>query len=89
MHAQELIQNLTDIKNKDNIKVIDFNQYLQFLNLFAGVDNWRTLSKDEIEILNKFKNIISLISDSINSDKKLQDLINLSNYYKALLGDIS
>jgi len=89
VHAQELIQNLTDIKNKDNIKVIDFNQYLQFLNLFAGVDNWRTLSKDEIEILNKFKNIISLISDSINSDKKLQDLINLSNYYKALLGDIS
>jgi hypothetical protein len=83
--VQNLIQNSREINFRKNIKVIDFDQYLNFLNLIIPTDSWRILSENEKIILQKFTYVIDLIPEAINSDEKLDELIKLSDYCKQQL----
>ena len=82
---RNLIQNIKDIIFREHVKVINFGQYLEFLNLIEPINSWKILSENEKNILQKFTYIIDLISDAFNSDEKLNKLIELSNHYKEQL----
>lgn len=83
IQVHNLIQNTNDINKPEHIAVINFKQFLKFLGLFNGI-----LSKEEKETFVKFNNIISLSLDSLDSDDKLKELIELSYYYRNLLSEL-
>ncbi len=82
---QQLINETVDIDYKQHIKVITFEEYLIFLNLSLGINNWRVLSKFEKEIVFNLREARNLAIDSLSSDEKFNELIKLSQYYLSLL----
>ncbi len=83
------IQNLINIdadidsEDKKRIKVINFDEYLDFLNL----GRWNFLkSKEEKNIESMLRGIITLCRNSFDSDSSLKKLVNLSEKYAKLLG---
>ncbi len=84
-HFQNLINNDVNIDNeeKKRIKVINFEAYLDFLNL--GRWNFRK-TEEEKKIESKLRRIIILCKKSIDSDSALATLARESKKYAQLLG---
>ena len=80
--VQNLIQNSNSISFKEHVKVINFSQYLEFLNLIIPINSWKVLSETEKLILQEFFYITDLISDALSSDEKFNELIDLNNNYE-------
>ena len=72
------------INVKEHILVINFNDYLRFINLIPNIQNWRFLSDLEKKILYKFQWVIELGMKSIESDSSLDKLIETGIYYRNL-----
>jgi len=69
----DLIQDTDDIDFRENIKVITFVQFLEFL----GLKETKYLSNNEIKILSDFNQHVDLANDSLISDESLNELIEL------------
>ena len=92
-YLQELINNDIELdkKEKEMIKVINFDDFMKFLNLDIKIDilnfnKWNSLSKELKEIIEMFQKAIKLSIDSIESSHALEQLKKLSEKYKKLLG---
>lgn len=92
-YIQELIYNDVELDNKEKklIRVINFNEFLRFLNLDIKLDllnfnKWASLSKELREIIVMFQKTIKLSIDAIESSLALEELKKLSEKYKILLG---
>lgn len=82
---QQLIETEKNIFEKKHINVLNFNDYLRFLNLFRELDKWRVISNIEKEILSKLLWIRELGINSFESDLSLNKLIKAGKYYRNLL----
>lgn len=87
-NIEQIIQFSSNIKFKDHIKILTFTEFLEFLDLRHGLDNWRSQTEDERVILLEFMKIYKLAIDSIDSDDKFKKLINVSEYFKKQLNDL-
>ena len=92
-YIQELIYNDVELDNKekDLIKVINFDEFLRFLNLDIKLDllnfiKWNSLPKEIREIIVMFQKTIKLSIDAIESSHALKELKKLSTKYRKLLG---
>ncbi len=92
-YMQNLINNDAELDNeeKELIKVINFDEYLQFLNLeikldLLNFDKWNSLSEKEKEIISMFRKTIKLSIDATESSFALKELIKLSEKNGKLLG---
>jgi len=84
------IQSLSDLSYKENIKVITFSRYLDFLCLTPTILNISPLDKFEKSILNKFKKYFELTVEALNSVSELEiiKLSQISAKYKNKLDSI-
>ncbi len=84
------IQSLSDLSYKENIKVIIFSRYLDFLCLTPTILNISPLDKFEKSILNKFKKYFELTVEALNSVSELEiiKLSQISVKYKNKLDSI-
>ncbi|MFW9973489.1 MAG: hypothetical protein ACFFDF_25110 [Candidatus Odinarchaeota archaeon] len=92
-YLQELINNDIELDNKEKglIKVINFNEFLRFLNLDVKLDlfnfnNWNSLSKELREIIVMFQKTIKLSINAIGSSQSIEVLKKLSEKYRKILG---
>ena len=92
-YIQELINNDVELDNKENelIQVINFKEFLRFLNLDIKLDvlnfnNWNSLSKELREIITMFQKTLKLSIDAIESSRALEELKKLSEKCRNLLG---
>ncbi len=100
-YFQNLLDNDINISKEDKnvIKIINFEEYLAFLNLneylelsflngqlnIISFENWNSLSLDQKEIVLMLLKIQKLSIDSIKDDSTLDELIFLSEKYSKLL----
>ena len=81
----DIDENIND-EDKKRIKVINFNEYLDFLNL----GRWNIYkTKKEKKIESKLRGIVKSCIKSINSDSALKKLTRLYNKYKTLILSIN
>ncbi len=92
-YIQDLINIDAELDNeeKELIKVINFDEFLQFLNLDIKLDllsfnKWNSLSEEIREIILMYQKTIKLSIDAIESSCALEELIKLSEKYSKLLG---
>ncbi len=81
----QLILKHDDIDYKDHVQIITLDEYLMFLSLKFGINNWRTSSNQEKEIILRIYKLINLANDALYSDDKLNKLIKLSKHHKKAL----
>ncbi len=81
----KIIQDTSDIDFRENIKVITFMQFLEFMGLKKG----KSLSKDETKILTDFIKHVDLANEALISDERLNELIELEKNYRELLQDFN
>ena len=82
---QQQIINSNNIRNKDNIKIINYKDFLRFMDLTPGMDKWRALTKTEKKILSKFIWVRDLAMSSIEFDFVFDELIEAGKHYRNLL----
>jgi len=92
-YMEELINNELELDNKEKelIMVINFDEFLRFLNLDIKLDllnfhKWNSLSNELREIIVIFQKTIKLSIDAIESSRALEELKKLSEKYRELLG---
>ena len=71
----QLINKSNSIKMKKHILVINFIDYLEFINLIPNIQSWRSLSDLEKDILYKFQWVIEIGRKAIESDLSFDKLI--------------
>ena len=96
-YFQDLINNdarLTE-EEKKFIRVINFNEYLTFLNLekyeqlnLFNYNEWSSMPKSEKEIVLMFQKIIKLSINAIRNDSDLDKLTELKERYSDLLDNL-
>lgn len=82
---QNLIEQTLNIKYKKHIRVVNLDQYLEFLDLTGDIVGWRQLSAVEQRIVSKFRWLKQKSLDSIKSDVDFEELIEESKHYSELL----
>ncbi len=90
---QDIINSDAELDNKEKrlIKVINFDEFLQFLHLDIKLDLlnfniWNSLSEEVREIMLMFQKTIRLSIDAIESSHALGELIKLKEKYSKFLG---
>ena len=83
--VQNIIQETGDISNKENIKVLNFTEFLEFLGLRKMIDNFEFLSETEKKIFEKLSGAIKLTLDSFESETEFNKLIKVSKHYSDLI----
>ena len=76
--CQEKIEGDNEIKNKELIKVINYEQYLTLLGLSKEAAERGRLTDEEIEFRNLFLNIKNLALTAIQSSERMYELIGWS-----------
>ena len=76
---------IIDDKEKIHIKVINFEEYLAFLNMQSKLSNWIPLSEAEKDIVSKLRGARKLGIDALSSDLKFAKLMKFGSYYSDLL----
>ena len=79
------ILNSHKIQNKENIKIINYKDFLRFIDLTPGMDKWRALTKTEKKILSKFIWARDLAMNSIEFDSIFDELMEAGKKYRYLL----
>ncbi len=74
--VQNLIQETGDISNKENIKVLNFTKFLEFLRLRKNLNR---------KFFEKLSGAIKLALDSFESEIEFNKLIKVSKYYSDLI----
>ena len=82
---QKLILERRDISNKEYIQVINFKEYLEFLGLQRGINNFKHLSKTEKKIVSKLRFARKLALDAFEIEAKLEKLEKTSKHYSDLI----
>ena len=82
---QQQIINSNNIRNKDNIKIINYKEFLRFIDLIPGMDKWRALTKTEKKILSKFIWARDLAMNSIEFNSIYDELMEAGKHYRNLL----
>jgi len=82
---QQHIINTKNIQEKENITVINYYEFLRLLDLTPGMDNWRTLTKIEKNILSKLIWVRDLAMNSIEFDSIFDELMKAGKKYRNLL----
>ena len=79
------ILNSHKIQNKENIKIINYKDFLRFIDLTPGMDKWRALTKTEKNLLSKFIWARDLAMNSIEFDSIFDELMEAGKKYRYLL----
>ena len=80
----QLIDESEKINVNEHIHVINFNDYLKFINLIPNIQYWRFLSDLDKKVLYKFQWAIELGMKSNESNSSLEILIEAGIYYRNL-----
>ncbi|TFG23811.1 MAG: hypothetical protein EU529_06280 [Promethearchaeota archaeon] len=86
--VEQIIQFSSNINFKKYIKILSFNEFLEFLCLLQRIIDWRLISKDEKGILSEFNNIYNLAIDAIDSEEELKKLIKIGEKFKNKIGNL-
>ena len=82
---QQQIINSNTIRNKDNIKIINYKEFLRFIDLIPGMDKWRALTNTEKKRLSKFIWARDLAMNSIEFNSIYDELMEAGKHYRNLL----
>ena len=82
---QKLIQEAYDINKKDHIKVINFKEYLEFLSLRKKIDNYRSSTEAEKEIVTRLYRAKKLALGSFKTEAEYKKLIKSSKLHSILI----
>ncbi len=85
---QQLFYETDNIEYKSNIRVINFDQYLAFLNLIPNAMNWSVFSKSDEEIYSKLISSKDLAIKAFRSEQMFEKLVEIGKKYAKLLKEI-
>ncbi len=82
---QKLIQEAHDINKKEHINVINFKEYLEFLGLRKNINDFRSPSEAEKEIVTRFRWAKKLTLASFESETEFKKLIKAGKLHSDLI----